>query len=428
MSPSSDLEIFMKIGSTWKSRGRPDLTPDFYYYPPPALPTYPVVDYSSLPGATPANFATTLAAVASDCYVRLDPDTDYQLGDFTQAAWAEGGYACYAPHVVGLICDGTTQADRRARIHMPANAMSSGTRAKIPLQGSGQTNNLWALRIGPNQSNNHVNNIFYGIEFVGHNQPNDPNTALPAAWNGLQLYYPGSATQMKWCKFTGFSMGTSNSPPGETNTFSTYAGDGMNLYGVESTGFNGDGYRSGGATSANGCANIYWENCRMHDSRVSGVTFSTAAGNSCGALHTKNLVVDNNANHSNAAGMGFAAINHEGVAGPILHENPFFNEPLDYNPGYGAGHVGLQNTVDNADCTITAPARFWSDLSESFAHNAFIFQIVHYYPSEPTLNKQTKMPTIVVAGVTLTPVNWQDSAGMAAINPNTQYCFVDAWI
>lgn len=388
------------------------------YYPPPALPTYPVVNYSSISGATPANFATTMAAVSTDSYIRLDPNTDYYINnDFSMGAWSSGGYACYAPHVIGLVCDGTTDPTKRARIHMGAGQMSTTTLAKIPLQSSNQVNNLWALRCGPNGVNAPV--YFHGIEFVGHDQRTDPNTGLPAGYNGLQLYTPASSTTLTWCKFRGFSQANYNAPPGENNTLSTYQGTGMNLYQVESDGVNGDGRRSGGAFSANGCTGIYWEDVYVHDTAVSGVTFSTAATNS-GSLHTVRLKVRNNANHSAAAGQDFGGVNHEGVDGPIIHDSPDLLNPLDYNPGYSSIHFSFANQTSNANIQIINPV--WNGLSEPGCYNALTIQVNTNYAGG--VNKQTSLPVVTRNGTTMTPVN--KNVITSAVNLATQYCLKTA--
>lgn len=405
--PSQVSTITLAPGDRWRGLVGTPLTPATYL--PPVLTDKPIIDV--LPGAVSAQ----LAALTSDCYVRLQPNGDYQLGDFLQGG---GNYAGFWPHVFGLTTTVVGDETQRPRVHLPAGVMSAASQAKVPAQGTpGGINPLWAIRLGPNNSSTAAIITCYGIEFVGHDQPVDSRTGLPFDWNGFQCYYWGLGSSMTWCKFTGFGQAHWNSPPGEANILSTFNGGGCTLIGCEATGINGDGTRAGGAFSANGCAVVLWEDCYVHDTLVSGTTFSVTGSpsNMCGSVETHGLKIAHNANHStNSSGKTFCGINHEGVANSIKHFNP--DVQVDNQNAWNIAHSNVDNSFQ--DCPIVEYIEpVWYD-APAYAKGCWSVQILATYAGAP--NKQVTVPTVVKNGVTLQMVD-RANAGSVALDPTVHY-------
>ena len=340
---------------------------------------------------------------AAGCYVVLPPGFDELIYDFTQS-----NYGVYAPRCYGLWGYGPTQA----RIRLAPGSSTKSSLVPPQVAGGSQTNPLWVIRLGPNNSSAQAALHVHGLTFEGSDQGH--------AYNGFSSYMPGAGSTYEHILFRAFAKGTWNSPPGETNIWSNYMGQDSStgfvttMRDVESDGRASDGWQAGAAFSTTGSGSLLLEDVYVHDSEVSGVTLGTAGSVTTGTLTrnvtTRRLRIENNANISASSGQTFCALNHEGVRA-IRHEG------LDITlrgPGgvINKEHLAINNSQESAKVDIIEPV--WRN-GPTWANGKFAVSVDDSYPNQQQLAADI---TVVKNGVTLTPVSYANRAQGA---PDTHY-------
>jgi hypothetical protein len=334
-------------------------------------------------------------------YLQLPSGLLMESVDFTQA----GVYSIYAPNCCGILGPGKDQAV----IQIRPNSTSSATLAKVPAQSTKQTNPLYLMRLGPNNSTSGRAVHLQGFTLRGTDQLIDPNTGLPMAYGGYNNYWGRNATHEDII-FRAAGPGTWNSPPGETTNYAGYNDLGTHWRNVESNGMNTAGVRVGGGTGGGGSRSWLIEDSYIHDSRVSGCAFGTAGapatGNDCESITTINLKVASNANHTSGGGQQFQGLNHEGFEVYAHHTN--LDIWIDNQATFQKEHIGLRNgQVDCPDVRIIEPT-WHGDIGGSppYANGCLVIAVPNAYAgSADGVNKQKTLPLVVKNGVTLQPVD-----------------------
>ena len=397
-------------GTTWSAKGGRSFL-DGTTTPNTTRPVddliYPLVKYNDLPGST---FQEKMTRGPSTGYVVDLPGGVYDIVDFNMGSGSYVPYGLYAPNCHGIIYRGADRRDCVVRM----KPMSSTKVGDVPNQydpatgkSTGQTNPLTMIRLSAAGQC-----TFSNFTIAGTDQPDHPMTGRPHPYNGLSLY--SSSDSRVWDMFiAGAGPGEWNSPPWESFQINAYKCNTVHMYGTESTGFNLQRERVGGSPfGGNGAKRTLIEECYLHDSLVSGVTFSftgswSDANASNGPYTIRDTLIAENANHrtflKGTDGQKFTGLNNEGVAGPIVVER------VELRHTQPQTYMAINGYTTNADVSIIDPV--WNTTSE-YGKGCLSVNINEYYPSPPNVGSQLKIPTVVKDGVPFQSrwVNWPASS------------------
>lgn len=274
----------------------------------------------------------------------------------------------------------------------------------------------------------------YGITWEGTDQPNQTypqgsNEVGPQLYSGFMQYYGRGAINQA-CRYRGFSQANWNSPPGEKFTVNDYEGIGNIWRGCEMDGFNAQGLRRGGSPfGGNHADQSLLEDCYLHDSYVSGTTWSFAGAHGVVSDASSNPTTrrcrfENNANHSTLSGKRFGGINHEEVLGNIKHFAPtLIVAPDSYS--WLSAHMSFTNTMTDNGANIWVINPTWNTLDPDYNGMLMIGSPLNYAGvananilATPPLVKLGASVVDGSGGTTLTPILHTRSGGPAT--PYTQ--------
>lgn len=267
--------------------------------------------------------------------------------------------------------------------------------------------------IPPSSGTNQANLIsFYGsgcqvnqLQFQGTPQGHYYN-GVAVAGGGAGSPITGVTFSDVW--FNGCAPGYAGQPPGETFMFSTYYANNTSCYRCEFSGLNPQTGAGGYAASPcgwNNSTNAYLEDCYFHDCAFSTLTFWQTTG-----IHTLRCTVKDC-----ATAIPAALINHENVAGAVLHDQ--LQLLLTHPSDYAGNHVSLANGTypNNTNVTFSEPS--WSALpGDNGMLNVDIAN--GYVDANGHAQTQTSAPTVVKAGRTLVAVG---SSGVASGSATRNY-------
>lgn len=410
--PSKTAGVVLARGDKWRSTAPPANAP----VPFPTFTDFPVIRWQDL-YVSGDHAGQTLNRLTVNAYVTL-PDLglgygfDQELVDFTQGGAA---YSCYAPKCMGIWGPGPD----RARFRLRPNSMGATALAKIPNQATqqGSTNPLYLMRLGPADGVHGIHS--YGFTLEGTDQAIDPNTGVPACFNGYFDYNGNVGSTEDWMLIKAIRAHYS-APPGETNALNTYRTTNSKSRFLEIDGINrATGERVGGANGHNGAVNVWHEDFYWHDSGFSSATFATS-GSAATGIPTNGVTllrgrIINQANHGGAGG-GFPGLNFEGVIGPILLQGvELLMDPSNsVNP-----HLKLSSPKDNPS-SITFifddKTKWHPESSPTLTNGCLWVKIPPTYGG--VANAVTTVPRVECPpGNVLTAV----SRSVSNPNPNTQY-------
>lgn len=370
------------------------------------LPDLPTIKYESL-----YKSGDDLAAVVDRLPSRavlLLPDGDFEWSDFNRGS----GYGIYHPNFLGFGGNG------RNRTRLRMKPRSSTKASQVPAQSAGGTNQLNLMRVGEGARPT----TMFGMTIDGTDQGH--------LYNGLSVY---KATNAVWqdLLLRGVDPGDYSSPPGETFGINSFRTKNFTLRNVEVDGRRADGTRvSGSPYGGNCCDGDYLEDCYFHDSEVSSVTWSFAGSPTnpdapSRNVTTRNLKVENNANHKMGSGTRFTGFNHENVMGKIRHYNPTIILDPVANSEWLTNHMVFVNVLaDNPDIEIYEPT--WKNGSPL---NRGCFVIKSSKTFIGNTNKQVSSPKVVKNGRTLEPYILRAYSGSGVpdyVKPDTHYVHIQA--
>lgn len=377
--------------------------------PSRTMPTVPHVAYTSLyrSGDT---FAQACKRLTSYACIDLPDGFSGEIIGNTDV----NGMGLYLPWCLGFVGSSPTQA----QITVRAGSYSPGS------------DHPQTLRQAQGVDDNGVSNprpyptVNYGFTLNGTDQANQSTQSgrtEPMLYQGI-VNYIGRSAFWQNIKVTGFP-GDWYFPPGETFQIEDYKAADSFYSQVEVSGFNIAGSRVGGSPlGSSGGKRITIEDCYLHDSRASSLTFSYAgdefSGTNTDTVTVRRTRVENNSNNDNASGHRFTGINFEGVRGTVLVDTCtiLISQPGQY---WDNSHVAIASQmIDNPAFTILEPT--WNPLHPS-GNGAFVVKADPNYGSG---NKQQTPPKVVKGGVTLTAYKTVGSpSGVLPIDPARQFWF-----
>lgn len=383
-------------------------------YTLPPLPDFQSVKYTDLYRAGDT-VNQALNRLTTDRVVELPNGFDGTIDGF---GGHPNGYGIFAPNVLGFVAESRSQA----RFYLMPMSSTAEQRAKIPSQAQGGSNPLTIIRVGMGRGKN----LLAQLTIEGTDQaPLEINDNMPHNYSGFNAFqWTDGLVQDVLLK--GASAGNYHFPPGETFAMNDYKGTRTTYRALEVDGVTSAGRRGGGSPlGGNNSIDIVLEYCNLHDSLVSGLTFSytgsyTNASSATRGVTTRHCRVWDNANWSNVTGRRFGALNHENVYGPILHEYLNIHMANLYN--WNSGHIAFAHWFEDVpDIIIREPN--WNNQSAARNNGMFTVAIPTNFNGQP--NKQTTVPKVIKNGVELTPVHIYSAPGSNLTqSPDTHFVVV----
>lgn len=379
----------------------------------PSLPDFQYVTYESLyqSGDT---FQQVINRLTSDKVIVLPNGFDESLSGFGAVNY----YSAFSPNLLGLVGAGRGQS----RLRLLPLSSTASQRAVIPSQTAGGSNPLTMLRIGMNRGKN----ILAQMTLEGTDQlAMAINDDMPHNFSGFNAFqWTDGLVQDVLLK--GASAGNYHYPPGETFAMNDYKGIRTTYRALEVDGVTTAGRRGGGSPlGGNNSIDILLEYCDLHDSLVSGLTFSYTGSHTNAAAATRGVTtrhcrIWDNANWSNVTGRRFGAVNHENVYGPIRHEYLNIHMANLYN--WNSGHLAFAHWFEDVpDIQIIEPN--WNNQSAPRNNGMFTIAIPTNFNGQP--NKQTTVPKVIKNGAELTPVHiYGQPSAILPQSPNTHFVVV----
>lgn len=406
-----------RSGNRLRMQGYPDeIVPEWDISLPP-LPDFEGVKYTSLyrSGDT---FNDAINRLTSQKTVILPDGFDEDVLGFG----ATNYYSAFAPQMVGLVGSARSQA----RLRLAPKSSTQAQRDRIPSQSKGGSNPLTMLRIGMNRGVHKKPNLLAQLTIEGTDQePLDINDGMPHNFSGFNAFqWTDGLVQDVLLK--GASAGNYHFPPGETFAMNDYKGWRTTYRALEVDGVTRAGRRGGGSPlGGNNSKDIVLEYCYLHDSLVSGLTFSytgshTDADAATSGVTTRRCRVWDNANWKNVTGYRFGALNHENVYGPIRHEYLDIHMANLFN--WNSGHIAFAHWFEDVpDITILEPE--WHEQSAPRNNGMFTIAIPTNFNNQP--NKQTTVPKVIKNGRELTPVHiYRAPSSILPYSPETHFVVV----
>lgn len=400
-------------GNALQMHGFPDRAVSSWEFDLPPLPTFQSVNYTDLyqSGDT---FQQAINRLTADRVVVLPNGFDEELIGFGAINY----YSAFSPNMLGLVGPARSQA----RLRLRPLSSTQAQRDVIPSQAAGGSNPLTMLRIGMNRGRN----IVAQLTLEGTDQaPLAINDDMPHNFSGFNSFQWTDGL-MQDVLIKGASAGNYHYPPGETFAVNDYKGIRTTYRAVEVDGVTAAGRRGGGSPlGGNNSIDILLEYCNLHDSLVSGLTFSytgthTNAAAATRGVTTRHCRIWDNANWSNVTGRRFGAVNHENVYGPIRHEYLNIHMANLYN--WNSGHLAFAHWFEDVpDIQIIEPN--WNGQSAPRNNGMFTIAIPTNFNGEP--NKQTTVPKVIKNGVELIPVHIYSAPGAnLPQSPDTHFVVV----
>lgn len=377
-----------------RMHGFPDLTVPSWTLELPPLPSFDSVTYESL-YQSGDSFNQAINRLTSDKVVLLPSGFDELIDGF---GGHPNGYGAFSPNLLGLV--GTARS--QTRLMLKPLSSTQAQRDRIPAQNVGGSNPLTILRIGMGRGKN----ILAQMTIEGTDQePLAINDGMPHNYSGVNLFqWTDGLVQDVLLKSA--SAGNYHYPPGETFEMNDYKGLRTTFRALEVDGVTRAGRRaSGSPLGGNNSIDILLEDCYLHDTLVSGLTYSytgthTNAAAATRGVTTRRCRIRDNANWSNVTGRRFGAINHENVYGPIRHEYLNIHMANLYN--WNSGHIAFAHWFEDVtDITILEPN--WNKQSAPRNNGMFTIAIPTNFNGES--NKQVTVPKVIKNGIELIPVH-----------------------
>lgn len=361
------------------------------YAAPPIPSGIPVVEYDSIKQPGDIDFSVALGRLTTPTIVHFNPGL-YELVDFKSSL-----YACLALNCMGIIGSGIDKTVFQLKPN------SSTHVADVPVQGSGQTNQLYIMRL--------AKGAIYCRDFTiaGTDQPIDPHTGLPHLFGGF-INYINTGAQFYKIKISGIP-GDATYPPGETFGFNCYKDTNTVITYLEVDGYtwtysnvqNPDGtfqkvrgaHRGGAPVGHNNSHNVTEQGCNYHDGFISTHTSSYAGSPTNLSATTNGVQTAWCTSAFNGQNQGW---NHENVYGHIYHDHPATS--LN-NTGWTGNHMLFDSCLgDTPDITINEPS--WTNGFVNY-NGMFIIRIHPTYNG--VANTQVTIPKVIFKGKQLAPIS-----------------------
>lgn len=360
--------LYHAVGSVLKRKGRADRTPSVPNTGRPSGTGY--VTYESL--YTTGNTLQQVLNKVTGSNVLTFPE-----GEFTFDNFANGYYEGVR---VPAACGGIWGSGRNTIFKMTPGTSNKAndTTAVPPSSGTNQCYLIGSYHSGP---------VYRNFQLLGTDQGHYYNGMRLVGTSGARI----SNVLIRDVFFNGCYPGYANYPPGETFGFGTNWTDNVSLINCEFDGRHPTSrVKDGGSPFGwNNSTNAYVENVYAHHSKTGMPTFYATTG-----VHTVGLRAEYNGTGGGV--LSAAGINHENVAGTVLHESPTLL--IDRAGGNTDLHITLQNGIaNNPDVTLT------NVVHDAGPNTAFSVMISDgYVDPQGRAQKQTSLPTITKAGAVLT--------------------------
>jgi len=375
-------------------------------------------------------FAQTLSRAATKYggnFILVVPNGfDVSLNDYAQAT---NTYGFYHQYLQGLLCVG---GPTQARIKMNADTLSSTQVTSLNNQTTGTTQVSFG-RVGFSAP------VYVGgITFEGSSQQVNK-------LQGVNSFYSGAGSIWQYCRILGAGYANNTSPPGETFSWQELRSTNLlfrnceidgrlrsDTAAVGSSGFVNPtmGTRIAGMWGANGATNITIDNCYLHDSARSGVTFSYAGAtyDSVGQPNSPTNTVTTNYLHSSyndfhVAGQSFTGVNHEAVMGTVTHNYPTLEmDPTGFGVAWNNGHMTWTGTSETTG-TLKVVEPTWTGSAQN-APGFFSIRTYGWYTGSDQGYTNMSTPVVIKNGVSLQPwVRTSSTTAPNGVTPATHFAW-----